>query len=326
MREIAYAEALREAIREEMHRDDAVFLMGEDIGRYGGSFMVTAGLLDEFGDGRVKDTPISETGFVGAGVGAAATGMRPVIEIMFSDFTAVCFDQIINQAAKMRYMSGGTIKTPMVIRTASGGGTGAAAQHSQSLENLFCHIPGLKVVAPSSPRDAKGLLKSAIRDDNCVIFLEQKLLYEETGEVPDGEYIIPLGKAEVRREGTDVSVITYGRTVGMCLRVAESLENEGIRAEVLDLRTLSPLDTNAILESAGKTCRAVIVHEAVEFAGFGGEIAAVIAGSAIFRTLKAPIKRVGALFSPVPFARPLEAAVLPDEARIEAAVREVLRD
>lgn len=324
MRRITCAEALREALREEMRRDDAVFLMGEDIGRYGGSFQVTAGLFDEFGGERVIDTPISETAFTGAGVGAAATGMRPVIELMFSDFTAVCFDQIINQAAKMLYMSGGKIKIPMVIRTASGGGTGAAAQHSQSLENLFCHIPGLKVVAPSTPRDAKGLLKSAIRDDNCVIFLEQKLLYDETGEVPDGEYLIPLGKAEIMRGGTDVSVITYGRTAGMCLRVAEILEKEGASVEVIGLRTLSPLDTDAILDSVGKTGRAVIVHEAVEFAGFGGEIAATIAGSGIFRSLKAPVKRVGALFSPVPFSRPLESAVLPDEARIEAAIREVL--
>lgn len=325
MRIITCAEAIREALREEMLRDGAVFLMGEDIGRYGGTFQATAGLFDEFGGGRVIDTPISETAFTGAGVGAAATGMRPVIEIMFSDFTAVCFDQIINQAAKLRYMSGGSIKIPMVIRAASGGGTGAAAQHSQSLESMFCHIPGLKVAAPSTPRDAKGLLKSAIRDDNCVIFLEQKLLYDETGEVPDGEYTIPLGKAEIRREGTDVSLITYGRTSGMCMRAAQNLKNEGISAEVLDLRTLSPLDTEAILESVGKTGRAVVVHEAVEFAGFGGEIAATIAGSGVFRSLKAPVRRVGALFSPVPFSRALEAAVLPDEVRIEAAVREVMR-
>lgn len=325
MREITCVEALREAIREEMRRDEAVYIMGEDIGLYGGTFGVTAGLLEEFGQGRVIETPISETAFVGAAIGSAVTGLRPIAELMFSDFFAVCFDQILNQAAKMRYMFGGKIKVPLVIRMPSGGGTGAAAQHSQSLENIFCHIPGLKVVAPSTPYDAKGLLKSAIRDDNCVIFLEQKLLYKTTGHVPEEDYSLPLGVAEVKREGTDASVITYGRTVQMALEAAERLQDEGKSVEVLDLRTLSPLDKDAVIATAKKTGRVVVAHEAVEFAGFGGEIAAAIAGSAAFYSLKAPVKRVGALFSPVPFSRALEKAVLPDTQKLEEALREILR-
>lgn len=323
MREITCAEALREAIREEMRRDEAVYIMGEDIGLYGGTFGVTAGLLEEFGRERIIETPISETAFVGTAIGSAVTGLRPVVELMFSDFSAVCFDQILNQAAKMRYMFGGKIKVPLVIRMPSGGGTGAAAQHSQSLENIFCHIPGLKVVAPSTPYDAKGLLKSAIRDDNCVVFLEQKLLYKTMGYVPEEDYSLPLGVAEIKRVGTDVSVITYGRTVQMALEAAERLQSEGKSVEVLDLRTLSPLDKDAIIATAKKTGRVVIAHEAVEFAGFGGEIAATIAESNAFHSLKTPIKRVGALFSPVPFSRALEKAVLPDRQKLEEALREI---
>lgn len=324
MKEITCAEALREAICEEMRQDASVYIIGEDIGIYGGTFGVTAGMLEEFGRERVMETPISETAFVGAAIGSAVTGMRPVVELMFSDFSAVCFDQILNQAAKMRYMFGGKVKVPLVIRMPSGGGTGAAAQHSQSLENIFCHIPGLKVVAPSTPYDAKGLLKSAIRDDNCVIFLEQKLLYKTTGLVPEDDYSLPLGVADIKRDGTDISIITYGRTVHMALEVAEKLQNEGKSAEVLDLRTLLPLDKEAVIATAKKTGRVVIVHEAVEFAGFGGEIAATIAESDAFYSLKAPIKRVGALFSPVPFSRELEKAVLPDARRIEESARELL--
>lgn len=323
MREITCAEALGEALREEMRRDEAVFIMGEDIGAYGGTFGVTRGLLDEFGKGRVLDTPISETAFVGAAVGSALTGLRPVVEIMFSDFSAVCFDQILNQAAKLRHMSGGKAKTPLVIRMASGGGTGAAAQHSQSLESFFCHVPGLKVVAPSTPYDAKGLLKSAIRDDNCVIFLEQKLLYDTAGAVPCEDYSLPLGVAEIKREGGDISIITYGRTVQMALEAADKLQADGKSTEVLDLRTLLPMDKDAVIATAKKTGRVVVAHEAVEFAGFGGEIAATITESDAFYSLKAPIKRVGALFSPVPFSRSLESAVLPDAKRIEAAAREL---
>ncbi len=323
-REITYANAIKEAMCEEMRRDSDVYLMGEDIGVYCGAFGVSGGMLEEFGPQRVMDTPISETAFVGAGVGSAVTGMRPIVELMFSDFMAVCYDQIINQAAKMRYMFGGKVKVPMVIRTPSGGGTGAAAQHSQSLENMYCHVPGLKVVAPSTPYDAKGLLKSAIRDDNCVMFLEQKLLYRTKGEVPEEEYTIPLGVADVKREGKDLSIITYGRTVQMSLVVADKLAKEGKEIEVLDLRTLSPLDTKAIQQTAMKTKKVVVVHEAVEFGGFGGEIVSTIVNSDAFYYLDAPIKRVGAMYSPVPFNPILEKTVLPSPDRIEAVIREIL--
>ncbi len=324
VREITYREAVREAMCEEMRRDENVFLMGEDIGAYGGGFGVSLGMLQEFGPERVRETPISETAFVGAGVGAAITGMRPIIDLMFSDFMAVCYDQIINQAAKMHFMFAGKISVPMVIRGAAGGGTGAAAQHSQSLEQMYCHVPGLKVVVPSTPYDAKGLLKAAIRDDNPVVFLEQKKLYNVKGPVPDEEYLIPLGKADVKREGTDVTLITYGRMVPYCLSVAEKLVKEEIRVEVLDLRSLSPLDKPAIIESVKKTGRAVVVHEAVEFAGFGGEIVSVIMDSDAFCQLKAPVKRVGGRFCPVPFNANLEKEAFPTEERIEAAVREIL--
>lgn len=324
MRETTCAEAIREAMCEEMRRDSSVYLIGEDIGVYGGKFGVTAGMLEEFGRERVMDTPISETAIVGAAIGSAATGMRPIVELMFSDFFAVCFDQILNQAAKMRYMFGGKVKVPLVVRMPSGGGTGAAAQHSQSLESMFCHIPGLKVVAPSNACDAKGLLKSAIRDDNCVIFFEHKLLYKDAGLVPEDDYCLPLGKADIKREGCDLSIITYGRTVQMALYVADKLKDEGKSIEVLDLRTLLPMDKDAVIATAKKTGRVVVAHEAVEFAGFGGEIAGTIAGSDAFYSLKAPIKRVGALFSPVPFNSSLEKAVLPDALKIEKAVREIL--
>ena len=324
---ITYAEAIRQAMSEEMRRDENVFFMGEDIGTYCGAFGVSKGMLEEFGESRVIDTPISETAYVGAGIGAAVTGMRPIVELMFSDFVAVCYDQIINQAAKMHFMFAGKVSVPMVIRTAAGGGTGAAAQHSQSLEQAYCNIPGLKVVVPSTPYDAKGLLKTAIRDNNCVIFLEQKKLYRTKGEVPDGEYTIPLGVADIKREGRDVSLITYGRCVQMCLEVAEKLKAEcGVEAEVLDLRSLSPLDRDAVIRTARKTGHVVIVHESVGFAGFGGEIAGVITDSEAFYYLDAPIKRVGALFCPIPFNPQLESCVLPNTERIEQAVREVLKE
>jgi len=324
LREMTYAEAIRDAMSGEMRRDEGVFLMGEDIGVYGGAFGVTRGMLAEFGPERVRDTPISESAFVGAGTGAAMMGLRPIVELMFSDFMAVCYDQIINQAAKLRFMFGGKVTVPMVIRAASGGGTGAAAQHSQSLEAMFCHVPGLKVVAPSTPRDAKGLLISAIRDDNPVIFLEQKLLYGTKGAVPEGDYAIPLGSADVKREGGDVSVITYGRTVQMALDAAERLAREGVRVEVLDVRSLYPLDRGAIIGTSKKTGRVVVAHEAALFGGFGGEIVSVIADSEAFFHLDAPIKRVGALHCPIPFNPGLEAQVLPSAVRIEAAVREVI--
>lgn len=324
MREITYRDAVREAMCEEMRRDESVYLMGEDIGVYGGAFGVSKGMLAEFSPERIRETPISETAVVGAGVGSAITGMRPIVELMYSDFMAVCYDQIINQAAKMHYMFAGRVNVPMVIRTPAGGGTGAAAQHSQSLEQMYCHVPGLKVVVPSTPYDAKGLLKSAIRDNNPVIFLEQKRLYTETGMVPDTDYTIPLGKADLKREGRDVSIITYGRTVQMSLQVSEKLAKEGIQVEVLDLRTLSPLDTEAVIATAKKTGRVVVVHESVQFAGFGGEIVSTIAGSEAFFCLNAPIKRVGGAFCPVPFNPVLEEQAFPTPEKIEAAVRSTL--
>ena len=324
MRQITYRDAVREAMVEEMRRDENVYFMGEDIGAYCGAFGVSKKMLEEFGPERIRETPISETAFMGAGVGSAITGMRPIVELMFSDFMAVCYDQIINQAAKMHFMFAGKVNVPMVIRTPSGGGTGAAAQHSQSLEQMYLHVPGLKVVVPSTPYDAKGLLKASIRDNNTVVFLEQKRLYKEKGMIPDEDYTIPLGVADVKREGTDVSIITYGRMVQMSLQVAEKLAEEGINVEVVDLRTLSPLDKDAVIATAKKTHRVVIVHEAVQFGGFGGEIAATITDSEAFYYLDAPIKRVGALYCPVPFNPVLEAETFPTPAKIEAAVRDVL--
>jgi pyruvate dehydrogenase E1 component beta subunit len=326
MREISYADAVREAMCEEMRRDGNVFFMGEDVGTYGGAFGVSKGMIEEFGAERVRETPISDPAFVGAGVGAALMGMRPIVELMFSDFISVCLDQIINQAAKLRFMFGGTVSAPMVLRAAAGGGTGAAAQHSQSLESLYTNVPGLKVVVPSTPYDAKGLLKSAVRDDNTVIFLEQKRLYDLKGETPESEYTIPLGLADVKREGGDVTLISYGRTVHMCLEAARGLAAEGISAEVLDVRSLVPLDTASVVKSVKKTRRAVIAHEAVTFSGFGAEIAAQLADSEAFPLLKAPIKRVGAYYCPIPFSPGLEASVLPTVGRIETAVRETLKN
>ena len=310
-----YREAILEATAEEMARDDSVIVMGEDVGIYGGGFGVTEGLIETYGPERVRNTPVSETAFVGTAVGAAATGMRPVVELMFSDFMSVCWDQIMNEAAKFHYMYAGNVNVPLVIRTASGGGTGAASQHSQSLEAMYCHVPGLKVVVPSTPYDAKGMMKSAVRCNDPVIFLEQKLLYGTKGEVPDGEYTVPIGKAAVRRDGSDLTLISYGRMVQKCLDAAEQLAEKGISAEVLDLRTLSPLDSDAVLSSVRKTGRAVIVHEAVQFAGFGGEISAMIMEQA-FDALKAPVRRVGAAFCPIPCAPAMETNVLPDTDRI----------
>ena len=324
MRTITYKDAVREAMCEEMRRDNTVFLMGEDIGKYCGAFGVSKGMLDEFGPERIIETPISETAFMGAGVGAAITGMRPIVELMFSDFMAVCYDQIINQAAKMHFMFAGKVNVPMVIRTPSGGGTGAAAQHSQSLEQMYLHVPGLKVVVPSTPYDAKGLLKTAIRDNNPVVFLEQKRLYNTKGQVPAEDYTIPFGVADTKKEGKDVSIITYGRMVQMSLQVAEKLEKEGISVEVVDLRTLAPLDKEAVIATAKKTRRVVVVHEAVQFGGFGGEIVSTIVDSDAFFYLDAPVKRVGGLYCPVPFNPILEAEAFPTPAKIEAAVRELL--
>ncbi|GAB4285213.1 MAG: alpha-ketoacid dehydrogenase subunit beta [Deferrisomatales bacterium] len=320
MATMTFADALNDAHRIEMRRDPNVWVIGEDVGIYGGIFGVTKGLLDEFGDKRVRDTPITESGFVGCAVGSAAAGLRPVAELMFVDFIGVCMDQLYNQAAKMKYMFGGKARIPMVLRTTCGAGIGAAAQHSQCLEAWFMHVPGLKVVMPSTPADAKGLLIASIRDDNPVVFLEHKILYATEGEVPEGEYTVPLGKADVKRPGEDVTVVATAAMVPKALAAADTLASEGISVEVVDPRTLLPLDEEAILESVKKTHRLAIVHEAVKFAGPGGEIAAMVAEKA-FDYLDAPILRVGAPFCPVPFSPPLEQEFVPSEAKIVQAVK-----
>ena len=325
MREIMYAQAVREAMSEEMRRDPKVFLLGEDVGVYGGAFGVSAGMVQEFGEERVRDTPISEAAITGAAVGAAITGMRPIVEIMFSDFLSIAMDQLANQAAKARYQFGGQTSVPMVLRTPGGSGTGAAAQHSQSVEAWVCNVPGLKVVIPSTPYDAKGLLKSAIRDNNPVVFIEQKLLYRSKGPVPEQEYSIPLVSADVKREGRDLSIITYGRMVQRGLGVADALAEEGIELEVVDIRSLRPLDNATLVASARKTGRVLVVHEAPQFGGFGGEIAAAVGDSEAFFYLDAPIRRLGAMETPVPYNRHLEAHVVPTAERITAAVRDLLR-
>jgi pyruvate/2-oxoglutarate/acetoin dehydrogenase E1 component len=321
--EVTFIEALRTTLEEEMRRDPSLMLIGEDIGRYGGIFGVTKGLLDKFGPMRVRSTPISESAIIGSALGAALTGTPTVAELMYMDFTACAMDQIVNQAAKMRYMSGGKLKVPLVIRTQEGGGRGNAAQHSQSLEALFLHIPGLKIVMPSTPADARGLLATAIRDDNPVLFIEHKLLYATKGMVPDGEYLLPLGQADVKRPGKDVTIVTISHMVLKALRAAERLAAEGIEAEVIDLRTLAPLDLGCVLRSVQKTNRVVIAHEACKRGGFGGELAAQIQEEA-FDLLDAPIQRVGALDVPIPYSKPMEEYVIPDEERIVAAVRRVL--
>jgi len=324
MRKITYREALREALREEMRRDPTVFLLGEDIGRYwGGAFKVTEGLAEEFGDERVRDTPISESAIIGAAVGAAITGMRPVAEIMFGDLTALAVDQIANQAAKIRYMFGGQAKVPLVIRTPFGAGVNIAAHHSQSLEAWYMHVPGLYVAVPSTPYDAKGLLKTAIRNDNPVFFCEHKLLYPIEGEVPEEEYTVPLGVADVKREGEDVTVVATLYMVHKALEAAEKLETEGISVEVVDPRTLTPLDKQTIIKSVKKTGRLVVVSEDCKTAGVSAEIVAVVAEEAI-DYLDAPIKRVAEPDTPIPFSPPLEQYVIPNEKSIIKAVREVV--
>lgn len=319
--ELTLGEAIREALAEEMSRDPAVFLMGEDIGRAGGVFMVTKGLEDEFGPERVMSTPIEEAGIVGLGVGAAMTGMRPVVELMFSDFLPLAMDQIVNQAAKMHYMTGGQARVPLVIRTTLGVGRGAAAQHSQSLQALVAHIPGLKVVLPSTPCDAKGLLKSAIRDDNPVIFIEDKMCYGTVkGPVPTAEYLVPLGVADVKREGQDVTLVATSRMVQLALNAAETLAQEGISTEVVDPRTVKPLDKATIVKSVMKTGRAVVIDLGHQSYGITAEIAAIIADEA-FDYLDAPVKRLAALDVPVPMAPVLEMATIPDAKRVVDTVK-----
>lgn len=324
MSEITYAQAINDAISEEMRKDDTVFMMGEDIGLYCGAFGVSRGMIQEFGEERIIDTPIAEQAYVGAAVGAAMTGLRPIVELMFSDFMCVCFDELVNEAAKLRFMFGGKVKVPLVMRAAAGAGTGAAAQHSQSLEACLAHFPGLKVVIPSTPYDAKGLLKSAIHDDNPVMFLEQKKLYRTKGEVPEEDYSIPLGVADIKREGQDCTIVTYGRMVQVCLEAAEALEKEGINIEIVDIRSLLPLDTDTIIQSVKKTKHVLIVHEAVQFGGFGGEICGQIADSEAFYYLDAPIKRLGGKSTPIPFNPKLEAETFPTVEKVIRAVKELV--
>ena len=325
MPEITYLEAIRAALWEEMKRDERVFIIGEDIGRYGGAFGVTHGMLDEFGDKRIIETPISEPSIVGAGVGAAAVGMRPVVEIMFSDFSLLTLDQIGNQAAKMHFMFGGKATVPLVIRMPSGSGSGAAAQHSQSLETILMHLPGLIVVTPSTPYDAKGLLLTAIRNPNPVCFIEHKILYKMKGEVPDEEYTIPFGAADIKRKGTDLTVVTNGIMVHKTLAVANRLANEGIEVEVVDPRTMVPMDKQTIIDSVTKTGKLLIVHEACETAGWAGEVMAVVSSSRAFDYLDAPMRRLTGKNVPIPYNRVLERAAVPQEEDIEHEIRAILK-
>lgn len=323
MRELTYREAVREALREEMRRDPSVFLIGEEIAEYGGAYKVTLGLVDEFGHERVRNTPLAEAGIMGTALGAALVGMRPVAEIMYIDFSFIGADQIANQIAKLRYMTGGMVKVPLVLRTQCGGGVSAGPHHSQCLEAIYTHIPGLIVVMPSTPYDAKGLLKSSIREDNPVIFIEHKGLYGQSGEVPEEDYLIPLGKAEIKRQGNDITAITYSRSVIRALKAAEELAKDGVDLEIIDLRTIKPLDEDLVLSSVQKTGRVMVIHEAAKTGGYGAEIAATIAEKA-FDYLDAPIKRVAALDSPIPFNPKLENYVIPNEENIKAAALELM--
>ena len=322
MRTISFAQATLEAMEEEMTRDGSVFVMGGDIARQGGIFGQFKGLPDKFGKERVIDTPISETAIVGAAIGAALAGMRPVADMHFADFMGVCFDEIFNQMAKIHYMFGGQKSIPMVLRAPDGMINQAAAQHSQSVEAFFAHIPGLKVVIPSNPADAKGLLKAAIRDDNPVIYFEHKGLFSMKGEVPEGDYVTPIGKAKVVRQGKDVTLVSYSMMMNHAIKAADELEKDGISVELIDLRSVSPIDEETILNSVAKTTRLVIAHEAVKRCGVGAEIAALVAEKAI-DCLDAPIVRVGSPFTPVPFARILEKEYRVTTDTIVAGVRKV---
>lgn len=323
MPEITCREALNQALQEEMERDPNIFLLGEDVGQYGGSFKVSKGLLAKFGDKRVIDTPIAEAGIVGLAVGAAMAGLRPVAELMTINFAIVALDQIMNHAAVIRYMFGGQFAVPLTIRTPGGAGHQLGAQHSHSLEPLFLHCPGLRVIVPSVPADAKGLLKSALRSNDPVLFIEHEGLYGVKGEVPEGDYTLPLGLADTKRAGTDVSLITLSRMVYVCLEAAELLAKEGINAEVVDLRALNPLDMTTVLESVRRTHRAVTVEESWLTGGWGGEVAAQIMEQA-FDSLDAPVLRVGGADVPMPYARNLEQAAIPNAATVVARVKELL--
>src|SRR2546425_4496758 len=323
-REITFGQAIREALAEEMRRNPKVFILGEDVAEAGTPFKVLTGLVDEFGPSRVIDSPISEAGITGLGVGAAMTGMHPVIDIMFGDFIGLAMDQIVNQAAKVHYMSGGKLKVPLVVRTTLGATRRSAAQHSQSLHAWMSHIPGLKVVLPSTPYDAKGLLKTAIRDDNPVVFFEDKMMYQLKGPVPEEEYTIPLGAADVKREGEDITMVATSSMVQVGLGAATLLEKEGISAEVIDPRTTWPLDEKTLIESAKKTSRAMVVDEGYGRYGVTGEIASVIAEGA-FYNLEAPVKRMGAMHVPIPFSPPLEDVTVPTEQTVFEAARVLCR-
>lgn len=323
MPNLMYRQALNQALREEMLRDERVFIVGEEVAEYEGAYRVTEGLWKEFGDKRVRDTPIAEEVIVGLGVGAAMVGLRPVVELMTINFSLLAIDQIVNHAAKIYYMSGGQFSIPLVIRMPEGSGMQLGAQHSQHLEAWFAHVPGLKVLCPSTPYDAKGLLKSAIRDENPVIFVENQLLYSTKGEVPEQDYVVPIGKADIKREGTDVTLISYLRTVSMCLRAADALKEQGVSAEVVDVRTLRPMDVHTITESVKKTHHVVVVEEDWPYFGVGAQVVDFIQHYA-FDYLDAPILRVTSEDVPMPYSRDLELAALPDEDKIISAVRHVL--
>jgi pyruvate dehydrogenase E1 component beta subunit len=323
MREITFREALNEALRQNLERDERTFVLGEDVGVFGGVFQITAGLMEEFGEDRVIDTPISESVIIGGGIGSALNGMRPIVEIMHSDFAPVCMDQIVNQAAKMHYMFGGQIRMPLVIRMTSGAGRGAAAQHSQSLHALFMHTPGLKIAAPSDPYDAKGLLNTAILDDNPVVFIEDKMLYNTKGPVPDEYYTVPFGQAAIRREGRDVTIVATFRMVAKALNVAAELSQKGIDLEVIDPRTLCPLDKETLIGSVKRTGKLIIVDEGNKTNGFGSEVAAILAEEAI-EYLEAPIIRVSPPMVPVPYGPTLEKYYIPDENNIKEAVDRIM--
>ena len=321
-RELTFAQAIREALAEEMRRDQTVCIFGEDVAEAGTPFKVLSGLVEEFGAERVIDTPISEAGFTGIGVGAAMTGLRPVVDIMFGDFITLTMDQMANQAAKVHYMSGGKWKVPMVMRTTLGATRRSAAQHSQSLHAWFSHVPGLKVVLPSTPRDAKGLLKTAIRDDNPVVFFEDKMMYKMKGPVPEEDYTIPFGVADIKRPGDDITIVATSSMVQVALGAAQLLEQNGISAEVIDPRTTWPLDEKTLIDSTKKTGRAIVVDEGYGRYGVAGEIAAVIAEGA-FYDLDAPVKRMGAMHVPIPFSPPLEDVTVPTEKSIFEVAREL---
>jgi pyruvate dehydrogenase E1 component beta subunit len=323
MAQISYREALNQALREELDRDQRVFIMGEEVGYFGGAFKVTDGLLAVYGERRVRDTPISELSFTGAGIGAAMGGLKPVVELMTINFGLLAIDQIVNSAAKIHYMFGGHAKVPIVIRAPQGAGHQLGAQHSQNLEAYFMHCPGLRVVIPATPADAKGLLKTCIRQEDPVIFLEHESLYGVKGEVPDGEHLVPLGQANVMREGKDVTLISYSKCVYDAMAAAEALENEGIDAEVIDLRTLNPLDLNTMVESVKKTGKAIVIYEGCRTGGAGAEIAAQIYEAA-FDHLDAPVERIATLDTPMPYNARLERSALPSAADIVKAAERLM--